>query len=174
MTGRNSLSGGRSRLPFRAVNRRGQPGHDPALQRHHLLPRQLLNRDCFGSMFAALGRERIGFDDFRINGLLLPASEHAARRTALPLHRGPHRDYNAMVIERVGCVEKVWAEKRRLDAETAARDAMHRLQLLQKALRRRLLDEARPLLLNRRDPVAADLDFSDLDAMAEALWRAAA
>ncbi|MXO50211.1 hypothetical protein GRI42_02715 [Erythrobacter gaetbuli] len=161
-------------MPFRAVNRRGQPGHDPALQRHHLLPRQLLNRDCFGSMFAALGRKRIGFDDFRINGLLLPASEHAARRTALPLHRGPHRDYNAMVIERVGCVEKVWAEKRRLDPETAARDALHRLQLLQKALRRRLLDEARPLLLNRRDPVAADLDFSDLDAMAEALWSAAA
>lgn len=74
MTGRNSFSGGRSCLPFRAVNRRGQPGHYPALQRHRLLPRQLLNRDCFGSMFAALGRERIGFDDFRINGLLLPAS----------------------------------------------------------------------------------------------------
>lgn len=74
MTGRNSFSGGRSRLPFRAVNRRGQPGHYPALQRYRLLPRQLLNRDCFGSMFAALGRERIGFDDFRINGLLLPAS----------------------------------------------------------------------------------------------------
>ncbi|WP_226700538.1 AHH domain-containing protein [Qipengyuania gaetbuli] len=174
MTGRNSFSGGRSRLLFRAVNRRGQPGHDPALQRHHLLPRQLLNRDCFGSMFAALGRERIGFDDFRINGLLLPASEHAARRTALPLHRGPHRDYNAMVIERVGCVEEAWAEKRRFDAEIAARDALQRLQLLQKALRRRLLDEARPLLLNRRDPVAADLDFSDLDAIAEALWSAAA
>lgn len=79
-----------------------------------------------------------------------------------------------MVIERVGCVEEAWAEKRRLDAETAARDALHRLQLLQKALRRRLFDEARPLLLNRRDPVAADLDFSDLDAMAEALWSAAA
>ena len=34
----------RSRLSFRAVNRKGTPGYDPALQRHHLLPFQLLGR----------------------------------------------------------------------------------------------------------------------------------
>lgn len=174
MWGRDIFPDRRVRLPFRSVNCRGGPGHDPSLQRHHLLPRQLLNRNCFGSMFAALGRERIGFDDFRANGLLLPASEKAARRTALPLHRGPHRDYNAMVIERVGCVEEDWSNQRLRDAEAAAEVALLRLHLLQKALRKRLLDEARPLLLNSRDPVAAGLDFSDLDAMAETLWSAAA
>lgn len=94
----------RERLTFRAVNRKDAPDYNPGLQRHHLLPRQLLSRRCFGNLFDAIGRERIGFDDFRSNGLLLPASDAAALRLALPLHRGPHRDYNAMVIERVGQV----------------------------------------------------------------------
>ena len=174
LSGRKSGAGLRASLPFRSVNRRGFPGHDPFLQRHHILPRQLLNADCFGSMFAALGRERIGFDDFRINGLLLPSSEPAAKRTLLPLHRGPHRDYNAMVIDRVGSVEAQWSKARLADADIAASEALLRLGLLQKALRRRLLDEGRPIRLNRRDPVGADLDFSDLDAMAEILWRSAA
>ena len=91
----------RARLSFRAINRRDRPGHDPGLQRHHLLPCQLLSRRCFGALLDAIGPERIGFDDFRCNGLLLPANDHAAVRLGLPLHRGPHRNYNAMVIERV-------------------------------------------------------------------------
>lgn len=46
-----------------------------------------------------------------------------------------------------------------------------RLALLQQALRRRLLDSrfAR-LILNRRDPLGRNIDFTDLDAMAERLW----
>jgi hypothetical protein len=95
----------RDRLSFRAVNRSSAPDHDPGLQRHQLLPRQLLGQRCFGALFSAICRERLGFDDFRSNGLLLPARDDAALRLGLPLHRGPHRDYNAMVIERVGQVE---------------------------------------------------------------------
>ena len=68
----------RQRLPFRAVNRRDSPGHEPGLQRHHILPRQLLSRACFTPMLAHLGQERLGFDDFRLNGLLLPANDHTA------------------------------------------------------------------------------------------------
>lgn len=108
---------GRTRLSFRAVNRKGSPDYDPGLQRHHLLPRQLLSQRCFGPLFQAIGRERVGFDDFRSNGLLLPASDGAAIRIGLPLHRGPHRDYNCMVIERVGQIEAGWAQLR-----TRARD----------------------------------------------------
>lgn len=102
MRGRTNCIAARERLAFRAVNRRGAPGYQPGLQRHHLLPCQLLSKSCFGGMFDAIGRGRIGFDDFRRNGMLLPAREDAALRMALPLHRGPHRDYNAMVMERVG------------------------------------------------------------------------
>jgi hypothetical protein len=162
----------RTIIAFRAVNRRGTPGYDPSLQRHHLLPRQLLSRRCFGRMFALIGRERVGFDDFRANGLLLPASEEATVRTGMPLHRGPHRRYNEVVIARVGRIEEAWAEGRPRNPEAALEDALMRLQLLQTALRRQLLAERRRVLLNRKDPLGTGFDFSELDAMAEALWSA--
>lgn len=164
----------RGKLPFRAVNRRGTPQHDPSLQRHHLLPRQLPGQQCFMRLFETLGRERLGFDDFRRNGLLLPAREDAARRLALPLHRGPHRDYNWMVIDRVGRIERQWSTQRLVQPRVAAETALMRLALLQKALRRRLLDQRQPLRLNRKDPLGRGMDFSDLDAMAEFLWGATA
>lgn len=163
---------GRKAIPFRKVNRRGSDEYDAGLQRHHLLPRQLLGRRCFGSMFAEIGRESVGFDDFRANGLLLPATGEAAVRTGMPMHRGPHRHYNELVIERVGCVEAHWSRDRLSDPEQALIDALLRLQLLQSALRRRLLSERRRMILNRKDPLGTGFDFTELDAMAEALWEA--
>ena len=162
----------RTVIAFREVNRRGVPGYDPALQRHHLLPRQLLSRRCFGSMFEALGRERVGFDDFRANGLLLPASEEASMRTGRPLHRGPHHRYNEMVIARVGRIEARWSLVRSHHPDIALEEALMRLHLLQTALRRQLLNERRRVLLNRRDPLGTGFDFTELDAMAESLWAA--
>ena len=163
----------RAALAFREVNRRGAPDFDPGLQRHHLLPRQLLAQRCFGHLFGAIGAERVGFDDFRRNGLLLPASDAAVRRLALPLHRGPHRSYNGMVIERVGQIERSWSACRRRAPDGAALDAMMRLDLLQSALRRKLLDPARGRgALHRRDPLGAGVDFAELDAMADQLWAA--
>jgi hypothetical protein len=161
----------RACLSFRAVNIRDRPGYDPGLQRHHLLPRQLLGKRCFSGLFEAVGRDRMGFDDFRSNGLLLPANDRAVLRMGLPLHRGPHRDYNALVIERVGQVEAAWSARRLLAPEVAIDDALMRLGLLQRALRHRLLDPVRKRLsLNRHDPLGKSIDFSELDAMAEALW----
>jgi hypothetical protein len=162
----------RRRLSFRAVNRSDNPEFDPGLQRHHLLPRQLLSRNCFTPMLEALGREAVDFEDFRCNGLLLPANDRAALRIGLPLHRGPHRDYNAMVIERVGQIEEVWSATRPRAPEIALEVAYHRLELLQRALRRRLLAQHRRLRLNRHDPLGSGLDFSEIDAMAGLLWPA--
>ena len=163
----------RDRLSFRAVNRRTAPDHDPGLQRHHLLPRQLLGQRCFGVLFNSIGRDRVGFEDFRSNGLLLPARDDAALRLGLPLHRGPHRAYNAMVIERVGQVEGDWSALRTRAPEIALNQALMRLELLQRALRRRLLDPLRRRLwLNRHDPLGHATDFAEIDAMAEALWGA--
>ncbi len=159
-------------IPFRTVNRKGQVGYDPNLQRHHLLPLQLLSTHCFGKMFYSLDCRKIGFDDFRANGLLLPSSEEATLRIGLPLHRGPHRQYNAMVIERVGQIEANWSRISAHDPASAQRDAHFRLSLLQSALRKRLLYERRRLILNRKDPLGTGFDFAELDAMAEALWRA--
>lgn len=162
----------RAAIPFRAINRPGAPDYAPDLQRHHLLPRQLLGRKCFGDMFSEIGQSRVGFDDFRANGLLLPATQEATIRTGMPLHRGPHRRYNEVVIDRVGCVEASWQTLRRKDAELALTEALMRLHLLQSALRRRLLHERRRFVLNRKDPLGADFDFEELDIMAEALWEA--
>lgn len=121
-------------------------------------------------MFEQIGRSPVGFDDFRANGLLLPASEEASVRIGLPLHRGPHRQYNQMVIERVARIEEGWLDRRAVDPFRARIEAIMRLRLLQAALRRRLLSEQRRLILNRKDPLGTGFDFTELDAMAETLW----
>jgi len=158
-------------LSFRAVNRPGYPGHDPGLQRHHILPVQLLGARCFSGFFGVLGRARLGFDDFRRNGLLLPACDRTARIMALPLHRGPHNTYNAMVMERVGQIEETWSRSHGGNPDQAGIDALFRLKLLQEALRRRLLDpRGRPISLNSRDPAGRMPEFSAIDAMADLLW----
>ena len=122
-----------------------------------------------------MGKERIGFDDFRRNGLLLPANDSAAVRIGLPLHRGPHRTYNELVLERIGQIEAGWAAQRGRSPELALGDALMRLGLLQRALRRRLLDQRRRMRLNARDPLTQQplgqgVDFAELDAMAALLW----
>jgi A nuclease family of the HNH/ENDO VII superfamily with conserved AHH len=163
----------RPAIAFRSVNRRDAPGHDPLMQRHHLLPRQMLASAGLRQMIEAIGERRVGLDDFRVNGMLLPASEEAALAIGLPLHRGPHRRYNQMVLERAGQIEREWSARRAASPVSAALDAGMRLVLLQTALRRRLLARiGRRLLLNRRDPSGHGVDFSELDAMAEALWGA--
>lgn len=141
------------------------------MQRHHLLPRELLSARCFGALFDAVGRDRLGFDDFRHNGLLLPASGESAVLLQLPLHRGPHGSYNAMVAERVGQIEGDWNRLRSLAPQVACDQALMRLELLHGALRRRLLSPGRSRVrLSRSDPWGAGLDFADLDAMADQLW----
>ncbi len=162
----------RQRLSFRAVNRRGASDYDPGVQRHHILPRQLLRQRSFALLLTALGRDRLCFEDFRRNGLLLPANDDAAVRIGLPLHRGPHREYNQMVTECFGQIEARWSAIRPRAPEAALMEAYQRLELLQRALRRRLLDQHRRLKLNRRDPLGSGVDFSELDAMAALLWPA--
>jgi hypothetical protein len=161
----------RRRLPFRSINRLGDPGYEPGMQRHHLLPRQLLSARCFARLFGRFEPEQIGFDDFRRNGLLLPCTEGAAVRIGLPLHRGPHRNYNAIVFERVGQIEAGWQARRSQAPSDALEEALMRLALLQQGLRRRLLADRRRLLLNRADPLGTGRDFRELDTMAEMLWR---
>lgn len=166
---RRNLRKDRKALPFGSVNVPGQPGYAPGLQRHHLIPRQVLGSQALGRMLARLGLDRIGFHDFRKNGLLLPASEVAAMRIGLPLHRGPHRSYNDLVIERAGQIEAHWARERAAGSHAADFEALMRFDLLQRALRRKLLDPRSwsRAPLNSRDPA---LDFSHLDDMAGMLW----
>jgi A nuclease family of the HNH/ENDO VII superfamily with conserved AHH len=160
----------RPALSFRLVNCANRPGYEPGLQRHHILPRQLLNEPAFGPLVRAIEPRRLGFDDFRRNGLLLPAQDAVAVRVGLPLHRGPHRTYNQLVFERVGQIESTWSTVRLRAPEIALQDALERLSLLQRALRRRLLSEQRRSKLNRNCPLGTGVDFTEIDAMAGMLW----
>jgi hypothetical protein len=90
----------------------------------------------------------------------------------MPLHRGPHPRYNEVVIARVGRIEARWSLARRHDDAAALIEALMRLHLLQRALRRRLLAQRRRVVLNRKDPLGTGFDFTELDAMAESLWAA--
>ncbi|WP_346766668.1 AHH domain-containing protein [Novosphingobium sp. ERW19] len=166
---RNQSQPERACLPFGSVNVPGQAGYCPDQQRHHLVPRQVLSFPAFRKMIDTLGHDRLGVHDFRRNGQLLPGSEHAALRAGLPLHRGPHRAYNELVIERIGQIEADWSQARRKGSVTADFTALMRFDLLQRALRRRFLDPRNwsRLPLNTRDP---SLDFSHLDDMAELFW----
>ncbi len=161
----------RVRLPFRSVNRPGKPGYSAGMQRHHLLPRQLLRDRTLVRLFEAVGRDLVGFDDFRVNGLLLPSLEQAAMVLGLPLHRGPHRRYNEVVAERLGQIEAGWQKARAACSDQAARDVLMRMRLLQRALRRSLLRPDWPRQrLNSRDPVGNGVDFTELDARAGSIW----
>jgi hypothetical protein len=76
------------------------------------------------------------------------------------------------VIERMGQIEAGWQRRRGNAPINQARiETLWRIDLLQRALRRRLLDPVlwRNVPLNQRDP---GLDFSHLDRMADALWAA--
>lgn len=174
MTGQGRIRPFRTQPPplaFGAVNRAGGAGYVPGLQRHHLLPRVLVSRGCFVPLIEALG-PRAGFDDFRRNGMLLPATEDAAVRMGLPLHRGPHLTYSEMVCERLGEIEAVWAVSRSGDRDAAGIAALAALAQLQADLRRSLLDPHRTVRLNRHDPLGRGTDFTRIDAMAETLWGA--
>jgi len=80
-----------------------------------------------------------------------------------------------MVLERVGQIEGEWSRLRLGAPEIALDQALMRFGLLQRALRRKLLEpERRRMKLNRRDPLGTGLDFAELDAMAETLWAGTA
>ncbi len=165
----------RGRLPFRSVNKPGKAGHRAGMQRHHILPRQLLLDRSLRAVFDAVGYDLIGFDDFRRNGLLLPAMEQAALVLGLPLHRGPHRRYNEVVAERMGQIEAGWQATRGRSPDEAVQEVVMRMRLLQRALRRSLLQPGFPRIkLNSRDPLGKGVDFSELDAMAESIWTGTA
>jgi len=118
------------------------------------------------------GRRRLPF--FSVNRVGEASYQAGMQRhhlLPLPLHRGPHGDYNRMVAERVGQIEAHWAAMRSRDSRRALEHALMRLALLQGALRRRLLAVARRLRLNRLDPLGAGRDFSQIDALVEDLWR---
>ena len=94
-------------IAFCRVNRRGQPDYWPNRQRHHLLPVALFRRKQFRQFFIDLMAVGFEFDDFPTNGVLLPTTEAETLRCGLPLHRGPHPRYNALILMRAETIRAV-------------------------------------------------------------------
>jgi hypothetical protein len=98
--------------------------------------------------------------------LLLPAQEKIALRSGLPLHRGPHPHYSNLVAERLFMI---WQTAKKQRPYIMAQ----RLKLLQRALKRTLQSHKalrHPLILNRRDPLNSNVDFSHIDMAIDILW----
>ncbi len=128
-------------------------------QQHHLIPVEVLNRRSFSSLFSRLIDQGFEPHDFATNGILLPSTETAARACGLPLHRGPHPRYNALISDRIGaflCGD---------DAATARSSTLHRIRFLQAGIRRSLITGKPPVLLNRRDPTCMIGEIQELDHM---------
>lgn len=142
------------------------------MQKHHLLPLALVTRGTFDRFFAAVDPGRLLFEDFRANGMLLPCREPQVLRLGLPLHRGPHPRYSEVVWQRIGQIERDWAESRPRDEGRSLEASRMRLLLLQRGLRRQLIAPGRRLRLNTRDPLGEGRDFAELDRMAALLWAA--
>jgi hypothetical protein len=138
-------------------------------QSHHLLPVGVFGHSLFNDAFHRLRTD--GFDPryFHRNGLLLPATENAALRSRLPMHRGPHRQYNELVADRVSNIIK---EVQRSGFRASARtDAIQRLDLLIAALRNMLGKSRKRPLLNSRDPANSKAEFCHIENACNALWQ---
>ncbi len=135
----------------------GAPGEFLKVQRHHLIPNEVVYSGKFRLLFQAVGS--IGFcaNDFRTNGMLLPPCEATAIVMGMPLHRGPHPAYTALIEERVAAIDR-----RFRPTKAGAIDALLRFRILQRGSQK-ALKARRVTHLNRRDPFAAGVSFAHID-----------
>ena len=116
------------------------------------------------AMFDALQAEGFALDNFRRNGLLLPACEGAALLSGHALHRGPHQGYSDVVASRVEQVRRHFSTHAPVNLPSARHTAVMRLRLLQDTTRRALTDRhGAGFWLNRRDPMRLFVDRPYLD-----------
>ncbi|QJB69379.1 AHH domain-containing protein [Parasphingorhabdus halotolerans] len=156
-------------IRFSDINRIGTSDYRPYFQRHHLIPLQVSSIGRLSRTLHHAHSGSFGFNDFRTNGILLPCEEKWAVATGFPLHRGPHREYNELVIERLS---RFFALSKKIkgsrDQRTFVRD---RVALLQNGLRRGLTHQGfDKLRLNKRDPVRSHSDFQKLDDKIDTLF----
>lgn len=68
---------------------------------HHLIPKQVARHRYFAQFIVDLRRAGLNLDDFEGNGIYFPYSERLGEIFQLPVHRGAHPQYNAMVSHHV-------------------------------------------------------------------------
>jgi A nuclease family of the HNH/ENDO VII superfamily with conserved AHH len=124
-----------------------------------VIPVNIIGSRVFAGLFALVAQVGFNPHSFIANGLLLPSTEAMAVYTGLPLHRGPHKHYDALIAEGLNIV---WEQMRR---EQVA-DNVTVLRLLSEFVGhvRRALQHDDALRLNRNDPRITHYPLSTLDA----------
>lgn len=139
-------------------------------QSHHVIPVGVFAGRAFAAHFVALRSDGFDARQFQRNGVFLPATEGAAIRSGLPLHRGPHRRYNELVAYRVAAI---FRDFDRAGYQPCVRyEAVQRMDLLTSALRAVLRRTSPRISLNQRDPFNSSASFHDLDSACDAIWLA--
>jgi A nuclease family of the HNH/ENDO VII superfamily with conserved AHH len=128
-------------------------------QRHHVIPVNVIGRRVFAGLFALVAQVGFSPHSFMANGLLLPSTEAIAVQTGLPLRRGPHKQYDALIAEGLNII---WEDMR----HGAVLDNVNVLRLLSEFVGhiRRTLQHDGALLLNRNDPRSLHRPVLTLDA----------
>jgi A nuclease family of the HNH/ENDO VII superfamily with conserved AHH len=143
-------------LSFREVRKRCKA---TGFHCHHIIPTSVVQKRSLARLF---GKARsVGFepDDFASNGIHLPTTEKLAVAFSLPLHTGPHRQYNEMVASQIADLERLKPHEVLMH--------LHALQLrLRHGLRR---GAARITLATHIDTVLIE-DFQRLDTALEKLY----
>lgn len=127
---------------------------------HHLISCQVVEARSFARFFGSLRSEGFEPDNFETNGIHLPSTEVNAMAFALPMHRGPHLRYNAMVAHHIAALERL-----------TPREALHQIHLLQIELRDGLRMHQRSLvdLVSFTDQPHLIREFDTIEQIADRL-----
>jgi hypothetical protein len=126
-------------------------------QQHHIIPIAVLNHPDLRSKFKPLEQHGFSPHDFTANGILLPCTETAAQKYRLPLHRGPHKDYNNLVLECVTIIFSKYDIERGTEREKFR--AVEDLARLQASLKAMLRQGKAIIFLNSYDPNSTDVSL---------------
>jgi hypothetical protein len=137
-------------------------------QRHHLIPVNIMRSSAFSKLFALI--EQAGFNPhcFLNNGFLLPATEKESAQTGLPLHRGPHRQYDDLIAKSLNVI---WLAVLTKQIPANPVTIMIHVSDLQGQIRRSLGPNA-PIRLNQHDPRQVQSQQLFLDESIQRInWR---
>jgi A nuclease family of the HNH/ENDO VII superfamily with conserved AHH len=131
----------------------------PGYQRHHLIPVNIVQSYAFAKLFSFIAPAGFKPHCFLNNGHLLPATEVESVKTGLPLHRGPHRQYDDLIAE---CLNMIWLAALAGHIPATPVSLMTQISDLQ-GLLRRILGPSASIKLNQHDPRGVQSHLSSLD-----------
>lgn len=120
---------------------------------HHLIPKQIADYRYFAPFFVPLLSAGLNLDNFVENGMLLPHTESLGELFELPVHRGPHPQYTAMVSHHIASLMHL-----------STHDALHAIAALQCSLRAGLRRAGSGHINIVRSPMFNDV-HADMDAI---------